>query len=314
MLLGEGDGTFGPAATIPAGGSAWYVVTGDFDSNDVPDLVVSNSQSNTVTLLLGFGDETFAPPVSFVAGSSPRYLAAADFDGDGDDDVAVGAGAYLSVLKGNGSGGFGAAHQYPSGSLGDLAVGDFTGDGILISHRSEATTAARSGWSCSPATAPGASSPALRLCRRSFGGGSRGRRPRRRRSARRRCGRLRESVGFAAVRHGRRRVQRGTEHRVRHAGPDSDRGGLRRRRHSRFRRRRLLRSRGPARRRRRRILYLLRALPRIPDHRPGVRRFHAGRNSRSHRHVQVLPKSSSSRAAATARSRRRSRSRTATPI
>ncbi len=63
-----------------------------------------------------------------------RSLASADFDGDGLADVAIGfaAGAtgFVSVVSGDGRGGFGAAHEVELPEAADLlASGDFDGDG-----------------------------------------------------------------------------------------------------------------------------------------------------------------------------------------
>ncbi len=131
VLLGNGDGTFDPAASYAAGGSTRSAVIGDFDGDAVADVVAANSSGNTISLLLGFGDGSFAAPLSFVAGTNPRHLVAGDFDEDGDLDVAATAGAYVSVLKGNGAGSFGAARQYSGGDVGPIVAADFTEDGHL---------------------------------------------------------------------------------------------------------------------------------------------------------------------------------------
>src|SRR5438552_8737171 len=60
VLLGNGDGTFQPAVTLPAGGTApQCVAVGDFNGDGKPDLAVASYYSNTVTVLLGDGDGTF---------------------------------------------------------------------------------------------------------------------------------------------------------------------------------------------------------------------------------------------------------------
>ncbi len=53
------------------------------------DLAVTNSESNTVSVLFNSGDGTFGGVGTFPTGSGPFALAAGDFDGDGDNDLAV---------------------------------------------------------------------------------------------------------------------------------------------------------------------------------------------------------------------------------
>src|SRR5207237_5072267 len=75
VLLGNGDGTFGPALTFPAGGSQpQSVAVGDFNGDGKPDLAVASYYSNNVTVLLGKGDGTFGPATvvqTFAANASP---------------------------------------------------------------------------------------------------------------------------------------------------------------------------------------------------------------------------------------------------
>ncbi len=129
VLLGAGDGSFGAGTPFPAGGQTRDLALGDFDGDGAEDVVAANGQNSTVSLLLGFGNGTFAAPSSFIAGSSPSRILAADLDDDGDLDVAVSTAGYVSVLKGNGSGSFGAALQYPIAYPGPIVAGDFTEDG-----------------------------------------------------------------------------------------------------------------------------------------------------------------------------------------
>src|SRR5712691_8484632 len=144
VLLGNGDGTFQPAKNIyfaSGGGFPWYIAEGDFNGDGKPDLVVSNVDSNTVSVLLGNGDGTFLPAVSFPVGPNPWYFAVGDFNGDGKLDLAV---AYygcsldcsvspsntVMVFLGNGDGTFRPASQLTVGNgPAGVAVGDFNGDG-----------------------------------------------------------------------------------------------------------------------------------------------------------------------------------------
>src|SRR5437899_10030713 len=90
---------------------------GDFNRDGIPDLVVTNLFSGSVSVLLGNGDGTFRAPVAFGAGSSPVFVAVGDFDGDGAQDLAVANyHSTVSVLLGNGDGTFRAAMSFPVGS------------------------------------------------------------------------------------------------------------------------------------------------------------------------------------------------------
>ncbi len=107
VVLGNGDGTFNAPAFYSTGGDPFGIAAGDFNGDDVLDLVVSNSGLSDAPaglgLLTGIGDGTFQPAQQFVAGSQPWDVAVADFNGDGTPDVAIanhggGPGAVTIIL------------------------------------------------------------------------------------------------------------------------------------------------------------------------------------------------------------------------
>lgn len=53
VLLGDGRGAFKPTASITVGPGAWRIATADFNADGAVDVVTSNSESNSLSVLLG---------------------------------------------------------------------------------------------------------------------------------------------------------------------------------------------------------------------------------------------------------------------
>ena len=134
VLLGNGDGTFVPAVSYPAGAQPVAVAVGDFNGDSKLDIAVANQADNTVSVLLGNGNGSFALAVPYPTGNNPGAVAVADFNGDGNLDLAVTnqADNTVSILLGNGNGAFNAHVDFPAGpSPSALVAGDFNADGKL---------------------------------------------------------------------------------------------------------------------------------------------------------------------------------------
>ena len=146
ILLGNGDGTFGPPSAVSAGLSPKYLVAADFNGDGVMDLAVGNLSSGdpsglgpgTVSVLPGNGDGTFAAPVTYPVGENsvgfPFSLIALDLNGDGLLDLALAnhGDNSISVLLNAGGGTFqqAAVTALPYGAD-FLAYSDFNHDGNL---------------------------------------------------------------------------------------------------------------------------------------------------------------------------------------
>jgi hypothetical protein len=133
VLLRRSDGGFNQTV-LTLGINPNAVAVADFNRDGVPDLVVSNFGSNTVSVLLGNGDGSFQAAQNFNSGSGPDAVAVDDFNRDGIPDLAVAnqKDGTVSVLLGNGNGTFKSAVAYAAASEPKgMTVSDFNGDGKL---------------------------------------------------------------------------------------------------------------------------------------------------------------------------------------
>jgi hypothetical protein len=135
ILLGDGDGTFAQAPGSPVGVGQFPVdvAVGAFNGDSNPDLAVTNSGDDSVSVLLGNGLGGFAPtPGTEGTGDGPWDMVAANLNGDSFADLAVGNAftENMTVLLGSATGDFSPAPTSPEPE-GDQAVtsGDFDGDG-----------------------------------------------------------------------------------------------------------------------------------------------------------------------------------------
>ncbi len=137
VLLGNGNGTFTAAPSSPytVGHGPVSIAVGDFTGSGILDLVVINETDNNATVLLGNGTGSFPNQSNYpiVAGGNPLSVAVGDFTGSGVLDLAVAdyQKQEVSILLGNGSGGFGTATQFSTGANpSSVVIADFNGDGI----------------------------------------------------------------------------------------------------------------------------------------------------------------------------------------
>lgn len=149
IQLGQPDGSFADGGvSYPVGVQPMAAAVADLNGDHNPDLVVVNQACTTepcppgsVSIFLGNGDGTFGARVDHECAADPVSVVVGDFNGDGKPDLAVAAGVsrissgapgLVSILLGDGDGGFGSHSDFPAGSgVVGLVAGDFNGQGIV---------------------------------------------------------------------------------------------------------------------------------------------------------------------------------------
>jgi hypothetical protein len=130
VYRGAVDGTF-PAlpdavVALPAGTTAG--VLGDFDSDDIPDLLsasVDGLGGGELSLWVGQGNGLFDPPILMLAGLEIQSLSPGDFDGDDDVDLIAVRASAIDRIE-NVSGAFAVAATFVGGGV--VACGEFRAD------------------------------------------------------------------------------------------------------------------------------------------------------------------------------------------
>ena len=134
VLLGNGDGTFVSAVNSPlATGQAPTAVTiADFNGDSLPDIAVTDPQTDSVSVYLGLGQEQFAQGFELPVGTNPTAILAASFSGASLPDVAItdnpsGVAGQVTVILSPASlfsnlSGSVAQQPYPGAEYEDLGV------------------------------------------------------------------------------------------------------------------------------------------------------------------------------------------------
>jgi VCBS repeat protein len=103
--------------SIHTGKGPRFIAVADVNRDGNADLIVANAESGNLTVLLGDGRGNFQPtkasPIS--AGHLPNDIAVADMNGDGNPDLVIAnhQSPYLTILLGDGRGGFQLAPGSP---------------------------------------------------------------------------------------------------------------------------------------------------------------------------------------------------------
>lgn len=140
FFLGQGLGTFDTGTAFAVGNAPQAIAVGDLDGANGLDVVVSNDQDDTLSVLLSDDSGAFAAALTIDVGiegerTQPRGVAIGDFDGDGNADLAAVllAQNQIAIVAGNGDGTFEATPTFVD--VGNdptaLAAADIDGDGDL---------------------------------------------------------------------------------------------------------------------------------------------------------------------------------------
>ena len=102
---------------IPSGADPDALAVADINADGVPDIVAVNPASGTVTVLLGDRNLHFRPAAGspFAAGQQPTSVGIGDFNADGHSDLLIAnhQTSYVTLLLGDGKGGFRPAPHSP---------------------------------------------------------------------------------------------------------------------------------------------------------------------------------------------------------
>ncbi|WP_353932841.1 FG-GAP-like repeat-containing protein [Okeanomitos corallinicola TIOX110] len=139
ILLGNGNGTFGPASIygVPeafTGTPLSAISLGDFNNDGLLDVAAGRFDDNNVYVFSGTGVGTFGHFESYNVGTTTRDIAVEDFNKDGNPDIAIvrSGTSVVSVQLGDGAGGFLSATNFNVGSEPrGVTASDIDGDGNL---------------------------------------------------------------------------------------------------------------------------------------------------------------------------------------
>ena len=129
VLVGNGDGGFSePHSTALGYGYVSRSAVADFNGDGIDDFAATNQDTSTISVLLGDASGFLQSYTGIYTGSYVYSIAAADVNGDLNADLVTGAYGGVTVLLGDGAGGFGNPQYFAGGGPYSVVVTDFNGD------------------------------------------------------------------------------------------------------------------------------------------------------------------------------------------
>jgi FG-GAP-like repeat/PASTA domain len=123
--------SFAATKNYASGEALQFFAVADLNGDGKPELVTTNGDDDTVSVLRNRGNGSFASRRNYATGFGPGPLAIADLNGDGKPDLVAAdkQSSTVSVLLNRGDGSFEANHDYATGRGPDsLALADLNGD------------------------------------------------------------------------------------------------------------------------------------------------------------------------------------------
>lgn len=134
VIFNDGSGVFTISDTYPTGEIAEAITVADLDADRYVDMVVTNINTDDISVFINAGDGTFAGAVNYPSGRALYAICTGDLDGDGDQDLAAADwdsnGVFVLLNSGDGTFVHHAVYAVADDPNSIMAV-DLNGDGYL---------------------------------------------------------------------------------------------------------------------------------------------------------------------------------------